>query len=128
MNQSKKKKKYIPTSSSVYNFTYTQPFLMLLSAFSGKNNLYEPPEMAPVSSDLWLVQPVGDPDQKSGGGKRATAGISLPGSVPERLPHGVSLKVSLRPTSVQFFPSCLDKSFPLIFRSGVATSYLLLCI
>ena len=123
MNQSKKKKK-IPTSSSVYNFTYTQPFLMLLSAFSGKNNLYEPPEMAPVSSDLWLVQPVGDPDQKSGGGKRATAGISLPGSVPERLPHGVSL----RPTSVQFFPSCLDKSFPLIFRSGVATSYLLLSI
>lgn len=75
--------------------------------------------MAPVSSDLWLVQPVGDPDQRSGGGKRATAGISLPGSVPERLPHGVSLKVSLRLTSVQFFPSCLD-NFAVLGTEGVS--------
>ena len=35
---------------------------MLLLAFSGKNHLYELPEMAPVPYELWLVQPMGDPE------------------------------------------------------------------
>lgn len=105
---------------------HSQSILTLLSAFSGKSGPCEPAQVPPVPSDFWPVQPMGDPGRRAKGGRRVKAGTYILALyLRGYLRLAVSLKVSLKAPSVQFFLSIWGRaSLP---SSGLGWHQLLCC-